>query len=137
MDAPLIFRYNSLPVIPLPGFTPIFVFTINRRETGYDGHDVSFLAIDLYGEVLGSAFAALEDDALRLDLIQTNPPKRGHGIGAALLAAVIDWGKNRGAHRIAGGKFSPDPFAKPDDVRRFYAKRGISVTEEGNLEGNL
>lgn len=50
-------------------FCPIYhylVFTINRRETGYDGHDVSFLALDSFGGVLGSAFAALENDALRL-----------------------------------------------------------------------
>lgn len=112
------------------------VFTINRRETGYDGRDISFLAIDTSGGVLGSAFAALEDDALRLDSIQTNPPLRNRGIGNALIAAVIGWGQERGAARITG-KFKPDPFSKPEDVGRFYAKHGISVTQDGNLEGKL
>lgn len=114
------------------------MFTINRRETGYDSHFVSFLAIDeASGEVLGSVFAGLVGDhQLQLDLIQTNPPLRGQGIGGALLAAAIGWGKDRGAARITG-EFKPDPFAKPEDVARFYAKRGISVTADGNLEGKL
>lgn len=112
------------------------MITINRRETGYNGHDVSFLAIDPSGDIIGSAFAALEDDALRLDLIQTNPPLRGRGIGSALMAAVIGWGRERGAVRLTG-EFKPDPFAKPEDVARFYAKRGISITVDGNLDGKL
>lgn len=112
------------------------MFTINRRETGYDGHDVSFLAIDQSGEVIGSVFAALEDDALRLDSIQANPPVRKRGIGGALLAAVIGWARERGATRLTG-EFKPDPFSKPADVERFYAKRGISVTLDGNLDGKL
>lgn len=78
------------------------MFTINRQEAGYDGHDVSFLAIDFFGEVVGSAFAAREDGALRLDSIQTNPSQRGSGIGGALLAAIIGWGRDRGAARITG-----------------------------------
>lgn len=76
------------------------MFTINRREAGYYGHGISFLATDQSGDIIGSAFAALEDDVLRLDSIQANPPK-------------------------------------PEDVARFYAKRGISVTPDGNLEGKL
>ena len=113
------------------------MFTINRRETGFDGHDVSFLAIGQSGEVLGSAFAALEDGAtLRLDSIQANPPVRGRGIGSALLAAVIGWGREQGATRLTG-EFKPDPFSKPADVERFYANRSISVTSDGNLEGIL
>lgn len=113
------------------------MFTINRRETGYDGHDVSFLAISQSGEVLGSAFAVLEDGAtLRLDSIQSNPPVRGRGIGSALLAAVIGWGRERGAVRLTG-EFKPDPFSKPADVERFYANRGISVTPDGNMKATL
>lgn len=112
------------------------MFTINLKETGYDGHDVSFLAIDTSGDVLGSAFAALENDTLRLDCIQANPPVRKRGIGGALLAAVIGWGRERGAVRLTG-EFKPDPFSKPEDVARFYAKRGISVTLDGNLDGKL
>ncbi len=114
-----------------------FMFTINYRETGHDDHDALFLAIDQSGDVLGSAFAALEDsDTLRLNSIQTNPPRRGLGIGSALLVAVIGWGRERGATCLAG-EFKPDPFAKPADVERFYAKRGISVTADGNLDGKL
>ena len=113
------------------------MLTINRLETGYDDHFVSFLAInEASGEVLGSAFAGLDADQLRLDLIQTNPPQRGRGIGGALLAAVIGWGRKRGAIQIIG-EFKPDPFSKPEDVERFYAKRGISVTADGNIEGEL
>ena len=112
------------------------MFTINRRETGCDSHDVSFLAIDQSGDVLGSAFAALEDEVLRLDSIQANPPVRKRGIGSALLAAVIGWGRERGAVRLTG-EFKPDLFSKPQDIERFYTKWGISVTADGNLEGKL
>ena len=112
------------------------MFTINRQETDYDGHDVSFLAIDPSGEVIGSAFAALENDILRLDSIQANPPVRGRGIGGALLAAVIGWGREHGATRVSGD-FKPDPFSRPEDVERFYQKHGISVTADGNLKGTL
>lgn len=114
------------------------MFTINHLETGHDGHCVSFLAIDeASGEVLGSAFASLVDGhQLRLDFIQTNPPLRKHGIGSALLAAVIGWGREQGAARLTG-EFKPDPFARPEDVERFYQNRGISVTADGNLDGKL
>ena len=112
------------------------MFTINRRETGYDGHDASFLAIDQSGEVLGSALAAIEEDVLRLDSIQANPPVRGRGIGGALLAAVIGWGRENGATRVSGD-FKPDPFSKSADVARFYTNRGISVTPDNNLDGKL
>lgn len=113
------------------------MFTINRLETGFDDHFVSFLAInEASGEVLGSAFAGLDADQLRLDLIQTNPPQRGRGIGGALLAAVIGWGRERGAVRLTG-EFKPDLFSKPQDIERFYTKWGISVTADGNLEGKL
>lgn len=114
------------------------MFTINRLETSDDGHFVSFLAVnEVSGEVLGSAFAGLVDNhQLRLDLIQTNPPLRKHGIGSALLAAVISWGQKRGTVRLTG-EFKPDSFAKPQDVERFYAKRGISITPDGNLGGKL
>lgn len=78
----------------------------------------------------------LEDGFLRLDLIQTNPPKRSRGIGGALLAAVIGWGRDRGVARLTGD-FKPDPFSKSADVERFYNHRGITITEDGNLEGRL
>lgn len=112
------------------------MFTINRRETGYDSHDVSFLAIEPSGEVVGSAFAALEDGALRLDSIQTNPPKRCRGIGSALLAAVIGWGRDGGATRLTG-EFKPDPSVRISAVEKFYRERGISINEDGTLESSF
>lgn len=54
----------------------------------------------------------------------------------SLLAAVIGWGRERGAVRLTG-EFKPDLFSKPQDIERFYTKWGISVTADGNLEGKL
>ena len=112
------------------------MFSVKSRETGHDGYDIEFRAVEPGGETVGAAYAAIDDDALRLDSIQAIPPRRGRGIGSALIMAVIAWGRERGASRISG-EFRPDAFSTPEDVKAFYAKHGVGVDSEGNLVGNI
>ncbi len=112
------------------------MFSINYRETDPYGHEAEFRAVEPSGETVGSAYVALDDRALRLDSIQAIPPRRGKGIGSALLAAALAWGRERGAVRISG-EFRPDPFSRSADVEAFYAKHGIRVDIKGNLDGSV
>lgn len=111
-------------------------FSIKESQTGFDGHDVAFFAESNQTGILGSVFAGLVDETVRLDSIQANPPVRGQGIGSALLAAVLKWGREKGAKTIIG-EFVPDPFSKPKDVEKFYNKFGIQIDENGNLRGDI
>lgn len=112
------------------------IFNIRKKEMGSDGCSMYLLAEAPIEGILGSAFAGLEGETVRLDSIQANPPVRGRGVGSALLTEVLEWGKERGAKTITG-KFIPDPFSRPEDVEKFYNKFGITVDENGNLYGKI
>lgn len=88
------------------------------------------------GDILGSAFAGLTEDRVVLDSIQTNLGERKRGIGSALLAAVIGWGKSQGARKLIG-EFAPDCTTNPLDVMNWYRKRGIEVAGDGKLIGEV
>jgi len=109
------------------------MFRIVRKELS-DG--VRFDAQRDNGDILGSAFVGLTEDRVVLDLIQTNLGEREKGIGGALLAAVIDWGRLQGVERLTGD-FAPDCTINPAKLMGWYWKRGIEVDGNGKLVGEV
>lgn len=109
------------------------MFRIVRKELS-DGP--RFDAQGSNGDILGSAFVGLIDDEVVLNSIQTNLGERGQGIGSALLAALISWGRSLGAKKLIG-EFAPDCTVNPEEVAAWYRKRGIEIDDDGNLVGEI
>ncbi len=91
------------------------------------------------GETVGFAISSLDSQGkVVLDSIHVIPGRRKSGVGSALLGAVKSWGKDKGATKIMGG-FSPEFRGGEDEeaARKFYARHGITITEEDKLEGDI
>ena len=102
-----------------------------------EGNGIGFAAITREGETLGTVFGKLiEEDITELESIHVNDSSRRNGIGGTLLAAIFEWARDMGANRITG-EFLPEATISPEEVERFYKKRGVVVMDGGRLEGNL
>ena len=90
----------------------------HARATDPDG---AFVARDAEGCVLGTAWAAVREDALLLLALDVGAPHRGKGVGRALLAAARAYGAARGARAFEA--LSPD---EPSALA-FFLGAGLSL----------
>jgi GNAT superfamily N-acetyltransferase len=70
---------------------------LHARATDPEG---ALVAVDPEGRVLGSAAAAVREDALLLLALDVKAEYRGKGVGSALLAAARAYGAARGARAL-------------------------------------
>ena len=88
---------------------------------------VSFLGwVD--GEAVGIVGAHVPpglDDAVELVAMWTSPEHRRHGVGRALVDAVVDWGRSEGAARVVLWVMRGN-----DGARVFYESAGFRLTDE-------
>jgi RimJ/RimL family protein N-acetyltransferase len=97
----------------------------DARRTGFDRavageNSVLFLA-EAGGAIVGSIYASVSGGVVGLGMFVVSG-HRGGGIGSALLEAVIDWGRERGAHKISLGVW---PTNHP--AIALYARYGFRV----------
>ena len=93
--------------------------------------DVAVLVAELDGEVVGYAYGGLEGYdymALRgpagaLYDIVVDPSRRKQGVGQALLAAIMDFLKSRGAPRVVLSTAEQN-----DEAQRLFARGGFRRT---------
>jgi GNAT superfamily N-acetyltransferase len=89
-------------------------------------------ATDDTGAVIGYAMAGLVDDHAHLEQLSVAPDRGGHGIGTALIDAVVDWARTRGDGEVTLTTFRDVPFNAP-----LYAKRGFTIVEEQDWSDGL
>lgn len=90
-----------------------------------EGRDQCFVA-EVDGALAGSAFVTDDGEGrARLRLVYVEPSARGHGLGQALVAACVDFARERGyraiwlwTHKVL------------ESARRIYAGAGFTVVEE-------
>jgi GNAT superfamily N-acetyltransferase len=90
----------------------------HARATDPDG---AFVAVDRERRVVGSAVAAVREDALLLLELEVKAEHRGQGVGSALLAAARAYGAARGARALE--------VLAPSDPSSlaFFFRAGLSV----------
>ena len=104
-----------------------------------DVNGARFFQAEEGGTTKGFAVSSLGNDGqLILDSIHVVPPARGKGIGSALLSAVFDWGKEKGASEITGD-FYPEFKGGNDEkaAREFYRKHGVEICSDGKLKRKI
>jgi GNAT superfamily N-acetyltransferase len=89
-------------------------------------------ATDGTGAVIGYAMAGLVDDHAHLEQLSVAPDRGGHGVGTALIDAVMDWARARGDREVTLTTFRHVPFNAP-----LYAKRGFVVVDEAQWTDGL
>ncbi len=89
-----------------------------------DGRDQCFVA-EVDGVVAGSAFVTDDGDGrARLRLVYVEPFARGRGLGQTLVAACVDFARERGYRAIWLWTHTV-----LESARRIYAGAGFEVTE--------
>lgn len=83
--------------------------------------------IETEGERVGFVVAKLQENALFLDHLYIRPNKQGKGIGAVVLARIIDEANARGLPVRVGA-------LRGSDSNRFYVRHGFTLIEEGDFD---
>lgn len=83
------------------------------------------VALDDTGAPAGYAMVGLVDGHAHLAQLSVVPEHGGHGIGTALLDAVVGWAQDRGDSQVTLTTFRDVSFNAP-----FYAQRGFAELPE-------
>ncbi|MCL8025431.1 GNAT family N-acetyltransferase [Nocardioides bruguierae] len=104
---------------------PEITFFVARDESG--GESGGEAGAEAGGELLGTAaLKDLGDGHLELKSMRTAPHRRGEGIGAQVLAHVLDHARTQGAARISLETGAENFFAP---ARSLYRRHGFVDTE--------
>jgi GNAT superfamily N-acetyltransferase len=85
--------------------------------------EVTFVTVrDEHGAVLARGRGAFHGDWVGVSALWTDPAHRGTGLGSAVLAALLEWGAERGATTTY-----LQVVESNDHARRLYEARGYAV----------
>jgi GNAT superfamily N-acetyltransferase len=90
------------------------------------------VAVDDIGELVGYAHVELVGGQPHLEQLSVLPEAGRQGVGTALIEAVVDWARQRGAPEVTLTTFRDVPFNAP-----LYAKRGFTEVPEAEWSAAL
>lgn len=92
----------------------------------------SWVAVGSDDRVVGYAVADVLDGSAHLEQVSVRPEAQGHGIGRALVDAVVDWARARGSDAVTLTTFTDVPWNAP-----LYAHLGFRALDEHELGPEL